>query len=105
MGSESVKSVNGFRISEIGKSVNGLWPQQFFWCCRWVGCGFCCFSGGYGRNNFSGYGFFYFLFFIRWCWWMWICAGGGCRRCYSKGGCAVVVDDDDRVWVWVDRVG
>ena len=27
--------------------------------------------------------FIYFLFFIRWCWWMWVCAGGGCRRCFN----------------------
>ena len=28
---------------------------------------------------------------------MWVCANGGCRRCFSQGGCAivVVVDDDD----------
>ena len=22
-----------------------------------------------------------FFFLIRWCWWMWVCAGGGCQHC------------------------
>ena len=26
---------------------------------------------------------------------MWVCAGGGCRHCSNRGGCAVVVVDDD----------
>ena len=24
-----------------------------------------------------------FFFLIRWCWWMWVCAGGGCQHCCS----------------------
>ena len=74
MGSESVN-----RWCEIGEWVPnrqnrwceiGEWVVAatiflvFFWCCGWVGCGFCCFSGGCGRNNFSGCGFFFN--FIRW---------------------------------------
>ena len=33
--------------------------------------------------------------FSFWRWWMWVCAGGGCRCCCGGGGCAVVVVDDD----------
>ena len=63
MGSESAKSV-----VRISKSVNGLWPQQFFWCFSGVVGGwvvgsvvFLVVVGGCGRNNFSSCGFFFFL--------------------------------------------
>ena len=31
----------------------------------WVGCGFYCFSGGYGRNNFSGCGYLFIYLFYK----------------------------------------
>ena len=55
-----------------------------------LGCGFVWF-GGFGMWVCECGGllwiFYLFIFFIilRWHWWMWVCAGGGCRWCCGSG--------------------
>ena len=85
MGSESAKSV-----VRISKSVNGLWPQQFFWCFSGVVGGwvvgsvmFLVVVGGCGRSKHFLVVVFFF-FFIRWCG---VAGGCGLWRLICHVGC------------------